>query len=193
MNKHHGKIVIGIVALLAVAGFYLYNTQKVSAHEHRDVGKYAVVFGWQNEPAISGVFNGPEITILDDETEEPIIGAEGTLTLTVKFGPDTKELTLEPAWNDPGHYVAFLTPTRPGDYEFQLTGTLSDTTAVSETVVSETFSSTDGEFSSVEPAKDVLFPDTESDSVSLQKRIADLEDEIAALKEEVATLSEASK
>jgi hypothetical protein len=193
-KQHTGKLMIGVITLVVAIGFfYAIYAPKAYAHEHRDVGDYAVVFGWQNEPAYSGVFNGPEITILDDATEEPIVGAEETLTLTVKFGPETKQLKLEPAYMAPGHYVAYMTPTRPGDYEFQLTGTLSETSALSETIVNETFSSADGEFSSIEPSSDVLFPDAKSDNISLQKQINDLKDEVAALKAEIAKLTEAAK
>src|SRR5215207_7342630 len=125
MKKHSGKIVVGVVAVLAAVAIYAFTVSEASAHEHREVGDYEISFGWQVEPAFSGVFNGPEITITDTSTDEPVVGAEETLTLTVSFGPESKVLTLEPAWNEPGHYVTFLTPTRPGDYEFELSGTIS--------------------------------------------------------------------
>ena len=153
------------------------------------MGAYEINFGWQVEPAYSGVFNGPEITIVDKNTEEPVVGAEETLTLTVSFGSESKELTLEPAWNEPGRYVAFLTPTRPGDYEFAITGSISMTTALSETAVSEIFTSADGDFSTIEPAADILFPDTEADTLSLQRQIDALTKELEALKAEVAELA----
>jgi hypothetical protein len=191
MKKHYRKIVIGFLALLVAAGIYLFTAREASAHEHRDVGPYALSFGWQVEPAYSGVFNGPEITILDEETEEPIVGAEDTLTLTVKFGSVSKELKLEAAYNDPGHYVAFMTPTRPGDYEFALTGAISSTGAVSTTVVNEIFSSAKGEFSTIEPSSDILFPDAKSDNVALQRQIDDLKEEVEALKAQLAELTKA--
>jgi hypothetical protein len=191
MNKHYGKIAIGVITLLVAVGIYVIYTPEASAHEHRHVGDYEISFGWQVEPAYSGVFNGPEITIIDTTTDEPVVGAEETLTLTVSFGSETKELMLEPAWNDPGHYVAFLTPTRPGDYEFEISGSISVTTALSETVVSEIFTSADGDFSTIEPAADILFPDADTDVVSLQRQVDDLKEEIEALKAELAELSEA--
>lgn len=189
MNKHFGKFVLGAAALVMAGGLYLLNASIASAHEHRHVGDYEITFGWQVEPAFAGVFNGPEIRIVDTTTDEPVVGAEESLTLTVSFGPESKVLTLEPAWNDPGNYVAALTPTRPGDYEFELTGSISVTTALSETAVSEIFTSADGDFSTVEPAEDILFPDTEADTVSLQRQIDDLQEEIEALKEELAELA----
>ncbi len=190
MAKHVGKVVMGVVALALVMGFYAFTVQQASAHEHRHVGDYEITFGWQVEPAYAGVYNGPEIRIVDTTTDEPVVGAEETLTLTVSFGPVSKVLALEPAWNDPGNYVASLTPTRPGDYEFELTGYITVATALSETVVSEIFTSADGDFSTIEPAGDILFPDDESDAVSLQRQIEALQKEVEALKEQLAELLE---
>ena len=191
MNKRTGRILLAVTTLLVAAGVYVWATPGASAHEHRHVGEYEITFGWQVEPAYTGVFNGPEIRIENATTGEPVVGAEETLTLTVSFGPKSKKLALEPAWNEPGNYVAALTPTRPGDYEFELTGTITVSTALSETEVSELFTSADGDFSTIEPAGDLLFPDSEVDAVRLQSQIDDLQEELEALKAEVAGLLEA--
>src|SRR5262245_46025332 len=117
MNKHKGKIIAGVITLLIAVGvFFVLKVPKAYAHEHRTVGDYEVVLGWQHEPIYAGVFNGPELFVTNTKTEKPVTGLEETLALTVTFGPDSKTLVLEPAYNDPGHYLAFLTPTRPGDY-----------------------------------------------------------------------------
>jgi hypothetical protein len=181
-------IVVAVI-VMAAAAFFLVNTQRASAHEHRDIGEYEIVFGWQVEPAYVGIFNGPELAIAHHETGEPVEGAEETLELSVTLGNQTKTLVLEPAWNEPGHYVAYVTPTRPGDYSFELTGTISATDALTETVVNEIFTSADGEFSSIEPIGDVLFPDDELDLVSMQSQIDALVEEIEALREEIAVLT----
>jgi hypothetical protein len=181
---------IAAIVLMIVVGLFVLNTLQASAHEHREVGDYELTFGWQVEPAFAGVFNGPELFIVDAETQEPVEGAEETLELTVTFGGESKSLTLEPAWQDPGHYVAALTPTRPGDYEFELSGTISGTTAITPTVVAEVFTSADGEFSTIEPASDLLFPDTTLDPVRLQSQIDDLTEEVEALRQEVEALKE---
>ena len=192
MYKHLGKIIGGVVTLLVAVGlFFAFNAPKASAHEHRDVGNYAITFGWQTEPAYAGVYNGPELEIVNDQTKEPIVGAEETLTLTVKFGPASKVLALKPAYQEPGRYVAQLTPTRAGDYEFELTGAISETTALSETVVNEIFTSADGDFSTIEPSSDVLFPDAKADTVSLQQQIDALKKEVESLKAALADLTEA--
>jgi hypothetical protein len=190
MNKFVIKVVIGAAALVVAVGVYIFGTSQLSAHEGRHVGNYKLNFGWQVEPAFAGVFNGPEIFIVDTTTDEPVVGAEESLTLTVSFGPESRVLRLEPARGEPGHYVAALTPTRPGDYEFAVSGIISTTTTLSETVVGEIFTSAGGDFSTVEPAEDLLFPDTETDAVSLQRQIDALLEEIEALKAEIAELRE---
>jgi len=169
-------------ALILTLAFVALFTARAEAHEHREVGPYEIVFGWQVEPAFAGVFNGPELTITDAETGDPVEGAEETLRLRVRFGPANKVLTLSPAWGEPGHYVAPLTPTRAGDYAFELTGKIGATT------IRETFTSADGEFSSIEPVSDHLFPDSEADLTSLQRQIDALTEQVEALQEAVEAL-----
>ena len=188
----------GTAAALLVAALLIFRTSNVSAHEGREAGDdYEIHFGWQVEPAYAGVYNGPELFVhqkgASEEDETPVEGAEKTLKLKVTFGSQSKELKLEPVVDDPGHYVASLTPTRPGDYSFQLTGMISTTDAISPTVVNETFTSSDGEFSSIEPAGDVLFPDNKVDMVSLQSQVDALKTQVDALKKELDALKAVKK
>jgi hypothetical protein len=183
-------LAIAAIALLAIVGLVVLSARQASAHERREVGDYRLTFGWQVEPAYANVHNGPELFIVDAKTEEPVEGAEETLTLTVRFGGKSKRLSLEPAFREPGHYVASLTPTRPGDYAFDLTGTISRTTVITPTVVEETFTSADGEFGTVEPSSDLLFPDANLDPVRMQSQIDALTAELEALREDVEALQE---
>jgi hypothetical protein len=186
MNKR--TIIVAVAALLLAVALFVPGAPQASAHEEREVGEYSIVFGWQVEPAYAGVYNGPEVSIHQhgaNDEEVPVEGAEETVALTVKFGYQSKELALEPAWNDPGHYVVSLTPTRPGDYTFELTGTIDDVE------VDETFSSADGEFSSIEPASDVLFPDSKLDMVALQSQVDALKKQVDALKKDLDALKAA--
>jgi hypothetical protein len=188
MKKWH--IAPVLVMLVAFAVYFGYYAPRASAHEGAEAGDYEIEFGWQVEPAYAGVYNGPELTIHNAASEEPVTGAEETLKLKVKFGSKTKQLALEPAWNDPGHYLAYMTPTRPGDYAFELTGTISSTGAITPTVVNMTFDSADGHFSTVEPASDVLFPDTTADIINLQHQIDAFKAQVDQLEADVAALNE---
>jgi hypothetical protein len=70
-------------------------------------------------------------------------------------------------------------PMLPGDYSFHLTGTIGDTE------VDEVFTSADGQFSSIEPPTDVMFPALpivdNARIEALEARIADLEAQLAEL------------
>jgi hypothetical protein len=170
-----------ILALFLILIFVC--TVPVLAHEHREVGEYSITFGWRNEPAFAGQLNGPEVSLsLHDAHDEPFpedIPVE--LNAEVSFGDQTVLLILTPAFGETGHYVADLIPALPGDYSFRVFGTIGDTE------VDETFTSADGEFSTVEPITDIIFPRVEMDS---ETRIADLEARIAALEEQIAALQE---
>lgn len=170
------------VILIALAVFAL-RTTPAAAHEGHTVGPYSVELGWRVEPAYVGLYNGPEVFIsMKDDEKQKIEGAEKTLKLEVSFGKDTRLLKLEAAYQDPGHYVANLIPTRAGDYLFHLTGKINDT------LVDETYSSASGKFSPVEPVEDILFPDKQMDLSGLQAQIDAQKADIAALKAEVEAL-----
>jgi hypothetical protein len=165
-------ILLGLSIFLGVIGV-------VSAHEGREVGEYVIEIGWRIEPAYTGLMNGPEVTITqhgsedeaehtepeattepegehtDVEAEEESSGVEGldeTLQIEVIFGPASRTLNLHPVFNEPGHYTADLIPMLPGDYIFRVFGTIEGFE------VDETFSASDGQFSSVEPIEDIQFP-----------------------------------
>ena len=172
---------IAVCALALMIGIALFGaTYGVAlAHEHRTVGDYHVEFGWQAEPAIVGLINGPEVYIepADDSlsAEEALQGVEVALQVEVTFGPASRVLTLDPDSEEIGHYTADLIPTRPGDYSFHLTGTIG------ETPVDEVFTSADGQFGSVDPASDLQFPEPQPDVTELLQRIEALEAEVQAL------------
>jgi hypothetical protein len=138
-------LVLGLAIMVLVAA-------PTSAHGDREVGEYVLVFGWRVEPAYTTLLNGPEVFVTHHETDEPVEGLEDTLQLEVSFGPASKMLTLRAVFGEPGHYTADLIPTQAGDYSFHMTGTIG------ETEVDEIFDSADGEFSSVEPVSDIMFP-----------------------------------
>lgn len=149
------------------------------AHEGREVGPFVMVFGWRVEPAYTGQFNGPELIITLHDSKEPVRNAEKTLSLEVGFGPLSMSLPLRPVPNAPGHYTADLIPTVPGDYRFHLTGSLG------RVEIDEVFSSADGEFSTVEPVEDIMFP---KESSTLQGRIDALQQQIDELKKLIDSL-----
>lgn len=89
----------------------------------------------------------------DAEGENPLEGIEISLEVEVSFGPDSRTVALRPEWGTSDHYIAEIIPSRAGDYSFRVFGTIG------EQAIDEGFTSTAGEFSSVEPVSDVSFPD----------------------------------
>ena len=173
------------VTFLLILAFAL----PAAAHEQRTVGPYQIAFGWRVEPTYAGQLNGPEIFIAPaNATPEPgadevhasasdFAGVDINLQAEVSFGDQKITITFEPA-GDPGHYIADLIPTLPGDYSFHLTGKIGDTP------VDETFTSAVGQFSSVEPSSDVEFPSAQS----LEARVSALEDRVTQLEAAVQQL-----
>jgi len=171
-------VMITALVALALGGL-------ASAHEGREVGDYSLNFGWRAEPAYAGLFNGPEVAISvvgaeegeehDEHGDNPLEGVEIALSAEVTFGPETITIPLRPTFDDPTHFVADLIPTLPGDYSFRVFGTIG------EQAVDETFNSAEGEFSTVEPLTDIMFPAIGAESMDAAAQIADLEARIAAL------------
>lgn len=151
-------------------------TAQPSAADHHAEGEGAAAEAHTNQPAAEHAAT---------EADEAILNATETLTLTVRFGNQSRKLKLIADRESPGRFFADLIPTRPGDYTFQLSGMIGDT------VVNEEFSSAEGEFSTIEPAGDLLFPDAKADAVSLQSQVEALKAQVEALKEEVAAIKAA--
>lgn len=190
-----------VVRLILLAFAILLLSLPTLAHETRESEDhpFILVFGWRNEPALVGQVNGPEVSITmraeetegDDEHDEegdeeadhghgegnePVTNAE--LQVEVTFGPASVTLPLRPAFGEPGHYIADLIPTRPGDYTFRIFGTIG------EWDIDETFASADGFFSSVEPLEGVSFPDSLPSIVDIMDRIAAIEARLDAVEGE---------
>src|SRR5687767_9599878 len=114
-----------LLAFLALLTSY----QMVLAHEHITVGDYEIVVGWSNEPPVAGQLNGIEIRVSDISTgEEQPVEDISSLTVTVSYGGQSKELALEPLGEDtPGQFEAPILPTIPGQYTITFGGQLGDT------------------------------------------------------------------
>lgn len=113
---------LGLVALLI-------SHKTVLAHEHITVGDYEIVIGWAVEPPVAGQLNAIVVNVLDTSTgEERPLEDISSLTVTVSYGGQSKQLALEPLREDnPGQFEAPILPTIPGQYTILLSGQLGDT------------------------------------------------------------------
>jgi MYXO-CTERM domain-containing protein len=159
--------VVALLAGLAVLG----SPSTASAHEHRQIlgGKYEVVIGWINEPAVSDELNSLDFRISDltqatpatdggQATGAPVEGLESTLKVDVIYGDQTRTLTLEPRFRTPGAYNGWVIPVTPGDYAFHVYGTINGEN------VDETFTPGPETFSSGEDRAALEFPSASAGS-----------------------------
>jgi hypothetical protein len=125
-----------------------------SAHEHRQIGEYEIVVGFREEPALVNQPNGLDLRVSRGEGDaaEPVEGLENTLTVTIRYGGESKELNLRAAWSQPGSYTADILPTQTGAYTFHITGDINGTP------IDEEFTSGPDTFSEVAPIETIAFP-----------------------------------
>jgi hypothetical protein len=161
--RHLARYVGVALATILVAGFL---PAVASAHEHRDVdgGKYSLVVGFLDEPPITGFKNGLDLRVsantgatpatgsVEDASGTPVEGLESTLQAEIIYGDQKMALTLEPRYNTPGAYNAYVIPMAAGDYTFHIFGTINGD------AVDENFTSSPEGFSSVIDATTLQFP-----------------------------------
>jgi hypothetical protein len=179
---------VGFVAPLVVAPLVvvvsLTAPAAALAHERREVGKYAFVVGFNDEPAYQGEPNGTQITItVPSEGDRPIEGAENTLKVSIGAGgAQPKEFPLHTVFRQPGRYVADFVPTRSGAYIFTFTGTLEGQP------VNERFESGPGRFDEVRSLEALQYPEPVPPGNEVA-RLARAADERAAAAEAAAESS----
>jgi len=97
------------------------------AHEAIEVGPYVLEVGWVDEPPLVGAKNAVFLSIMNEETGEPV-GEVSTLEVTVSTGGKDLQLELRPLGEDrPGEYAADFIPTRRGIYTVKLSGKIEET------------------------------------------------------------------
>jgi len=125
------------IALTITFLIFISTTSNVSAHERRQVGQYAFVVGFLNEPAYAGQANRIDLTICNGNQcnytvqdglrvlSNPVKDAEKTLKAEVSQGSAAPlALPLEPRYANPGKYASYFLPSKVGTYIFHVFGTL---------------------------------------------------------------------
>lgn len=145
------KKIFGTAGLIAFLALVL-SFQLVLAHETITVGDYELEIGWVDEPAVAGQKNAILVNVLNTRTGEPVEDVSA-LTVTVSYGGQEKELTLQPLGEDtPGQFMAPILPTIPGQYTILLGGQLGDTPVDTHVEPEEVEAIDKLQFPSVEPA-----------------------------------------
>lgn len=174
MKKAFVVVTVLLLALLAIPAL---------AHESREVDPYILVFGLRNEPVLTGLLSGPELFVYRNNNGERGDRVEGgEFIVHIIFGDQTLTTDLRPAFGDPGHYIADVIFTLPGDYQFRVQGTIEDNE------IDQLFSTADGRFGPVDPVTDIHFPLESPDTLELMETIAELQATIADLQARIEAL-----
>ena len=168
-----GGLMLTMLALLA---------GPAAAHEEREVGGFALVVGFGQEPAYAGQPNS--VQLLLSKGGNPITDLGDTLSVAVGFGDQSRDVSVEPffeigEFGTPGDYRAWFIPTRAGQYSFHFTGTIRGTK------IDETFTSGPKTFGDVVSPADVEFPVQDPTNGELADRI---DREIPRLETSIADL-----
>jgi hypothetical protein len=147
------RFLLGIAAALTIIA--MVEPSPASAHERREVGKYLVVVGFNDEPALQGEPNGAQITIsVPSEGDRRVEGLADSLRVSVAAGGgQPREFPLRAVFGQPGRYVADFIPTRPGVYIFSFSGSIEGTS------INERFESGPGRFDEVTAVESMQFPE----------------------------------
>ncbi|MDQ3005633.1 MAG: hypothetical protein M3R47_09665 [Chloroflexota bacterium] len=148
---------IYVSACLSAIITLLFSHQTALAHESIAVGDYEIKIGWLSEPPVAGQMNGFEISVSNTSSgaAQPVEDIS-SLVVTVTYGGQSKQLTLEPAGDDaPGQYEVSMLPTVAGQYTVAFSGQLGDTPVDAHAEPEE-----------VSPADTIQFPSVESSDQS---------------------------
>jgi hypothetical protein len=148
-------------ALFVVALALVFSSGTALAHGHVEVGKYALVIGFREEPAMQGEVNGLDLRVSVHETGAPVVGLEDTLKAEISYGGTTQPLELRARWGQEGAYTADIIPTEAGDYTFHIFGTIEGEP------VDVSLTSSPDTFSSVETKESIAFPAPEATPAEL--------------------------
>ncbi len=116
-------------ACLIVLIALLISHQTALAHESVTVGDYEIEIGWVDEPPIVGQQNAILVIVSNTSGgEAKPVEDVSSLEVSVSYGGQSKELTLQPLGEDtPGQFMAPILTTLPGQYTILLGGQLGDT------------------------------------------------------------------
>ena len=141
---------VGRIAVLCAVLMVFVSVGVAIAHEERGVGDHTYIVGLIDEPVFTGQKSGLEFGAFHGE--EPLEGLEETLSATVTFSGDTRDLEISPRFGEPGWYESVFFPTAAGPYTFRIFG------EVEGEPFDESFTSGPGTFSEVQDVTGGQFP-----------------------------------
>ena len=164
LAQHAKRLFLWGTAVLLAVLTLTQTSHTALAHTRVEVGPYAIVVGWLQEPPIVGERNALVLEITEDE--QPVTGAEATLDVEVLYAGRTWRVNMNPTAT-PGLYTATLFPTVRGVYTTRLFGTLGSTAVDVELDPEE-----------VLPASNLQFPQALPDTIALQEQVEQLQTDL---------------
>lgn len=141
---------LGRAAVLGAALTMIVSVGTTHAHGGREVGEFDFTVGFLDEPVYVGQKSGLDLRITRDE--EPVEGLEETLEAEAIFEGESRDLTISPAFGDPGAYRSVFFPTAAGPYTFRIFGTIDGQD------IDESFTSGIDDFNEVQDVTGGQFP-----------------------------------
>lgn len=141
-----------------VAGLIVIPSGAALAHGEAGQGKLVLTIGFAQEPAYAGMPNAVQLVV--EHGGQPVTDLKpGDVQVEVSFAEQTSEpMDMEPAFGEPGEYLANFVPSQPGEYAFHFTG------RVEGERIDEEMTSGPDTFATVEDAAAVSFPQVEAPS-----------------------------
>ena len=166
-----------------VAGLILIPPGTAHAHGEAGQGQLALTIGFAQEPAYAGMPNAVQLVV--EHGGQPVADLKpGDVQVEVSFADQTSEpMDMEPAFGEPGEYLANFVPSQPGDYTFHFTGTIEGEQ------IDEEMTSGPDTFATVEDVAAVSFPAVEAPS---NEELATRIDEEAGRTEETLAAADAA-
>jgi hypothetical protein len=156
------RIAMGIL----IAGLFL-QVGFAFAHERIEIGPYAVIVGWRNEPAIVGERNSILFQVSEDG--EIIEHLESTVDAEIIYAGRIFRANITPADAEGWYAIEFL-PTVRGQYTLRLVGSINDL-EIDELIEPE----------EVLPPAILEFPESQPDTFKLQESVDNLDSKIQML------------
>ena len=148
---------------IAIAAILCGSMATLAAHEKKVSGALDLVIGWGEEPAFTGSRNSVVVTVSDraGALKDPA----AALSVEIIFGSERITLPLEPVFNHPNEFRAWLVPTRAGTYTFHVTGKIRGQ------AIDVTSTCAENTFHCVEEAAEIQFPVKDPSAGQLADRI----------------------
>jgi hypothetical protein len=118
-----------------------------------------VTIGWGDEPAFAGSRNSICVDV-SEASGSPLADPGARMSVDVTFGDRRASLPLLPA-GQPGHFRAWIVPTRAGAYAFRITGTFKSES------IDITSACSEKTFPCVNDPADLHFPEKDSTPAQL--------------------------